>query len=90
MDFEELAFTKETLARVDERTKTIQNEMIQMRADFKSAIQLFDVSLKESEARQVARVVELEKSLLSVIDSLDKNYVKKEAFAPIQKLVLLS
>lgn len=66
----------ELLARLDERTKAIQSDILTIRLDLKEKTlkleEMIDSSKDEYE---------------SVIDSLEKNYVRKETFSPVQRLV---
>lgn len=86
-----------TLARVDERTKTIQNELSQFRDDLRNSITSVIGTIKDVEVRQKKETDDLSsdikeaKTRISTVETslyaeLDKNYVKKVEFEPIKKL----
>lgn len=66
----------ELLARLDERTKSIQTDILNIRVD-----------LKEKTTKLEALIDEGKESYESLIENLESNYVRKETFSPVQRLV---
>jgi len=78
---------QETLARVDERTKSIQNELSQLRGDLKSSAEDITEKIRETERRTVIRIENLEHGASEIFTILDREYVKKAEFGPIKIVV---
>lgn len=89
---------RETLARVDERTRSIQNEVIHLRDDFKLALKTLADTIKDNEAKNSSLYRDMEenyKDLDNKVESmqkefyseLEKNYVRRDVFEPIKKVV---
>jgi ribosome recycling factor len=74
-------------ARIDERTKAIQEELRNFRLDVKNSIANLLERIKEVEVRDNIRQDAQTKLHDDLSEHLDKNYVKKETFSPIQHLV---
>lgn len=66
----------ELLARLDERTKSIQTDILNIRVD-----------LKEKTTKLEALIDEGKETYESLIENLETNYVRKETFSPVQRLV---
>src|SRR5262245_41233994 len=81
------AAARETIARVDERTKAIQDELKQFRIDINNALISLTDRVKESEARFHSRAAELDAEHDAIYEKLDKSYVKRTEFSPVQRIV---
>lgn len=66
----------ELLARVDERTRSIQTELANFRTD-----------LKSHSAYTLEKIEETEKRFNDKIDKIENGYVTKDQFVPVQKIV---
>jgi len=64
------------LSRLDERTKSIQTEIINVKTDIKEKTDKLEEMIKANKD-----------DLVDWVDTLDKNYVRKETFTPVQKIV---
>ena len=78
---------QETLARVDERTKSIQSELSNLRGDLKSSAEDIADKIRETERRTVIRIEKLEHDDTEIFTILDREYVKKAEFGPIKVVV---
>lgn len=89
---------RDTLARVDERTRAIQSEVIHLRDDFKLTFKSLAEEIKNSDVRNAAlyrdvddSVKELDKKMDEMqkefYSELEKNFVRREVFDPIKKIV---
>lgn len=79
--------TKELLARVDERTRSIQDDIINFRNELKNSFQSLSERIKDTEIRQSIRHEENRKEIDSLNELIDKDYIKKTEFEPIKKIV---
>ena len=90
--------TKETVARIDERTKSIQSELVQIRIDLKDSVDRMTDTVKDIDRRQTARIDENEKKLENTIEDVNKSitdlkddtfdtYVTKDEFALVKRVV---
>lgn len=75
------------LARVDERTKSIQNEIGHLREEIKQSVATLSVDIKDTENRQTSKNNDIEKQFVEIRLDLDKNYIKKGQFNPVQYVV---
>ncbi|QIG66041.1 hypothetical protein phiOC_p399 [Ochrobactrum phage vB_OspM_OC] len=79
------------LARLDERTQAIQTTLGGLANEIKTNNEALAKKLETTEAKLSVRINELEKRLNDRIEAneaeVEKNYVSKESFIPIQKIV---
>lgn len=79
------------LARLDERTQSIQQILGTLSSEIKSNNEAIAKKVESVEARINTRMTDLERKLNERIAStnaeLDANYVKKETFLPVKNIV---
>jgi Skp family chaperone for outer membrane proteins len=79
------------LARLDERTASIQNEVGLMRSDIKMTVDNFNRQLESQSDRTDSKFrdfeIEFEKKVHDIEQDLQDNYIKKDQFSPIQRIV---
>jgi hypothetical protein len=80
-------YQQEMLARLDERTKSMQTDIIASRNDQKVALDNLRLDLKQALDSINLRVADLERDNVTKFRELDTKYVSKEEFGPVQKLV---
>lgn len=74
-------------ARIDERTKAIQEDLHNFRQDVKNSIVNLLERIKEVEIRDNIKFESQDRDHANLVKHLEENYVKKESFSPIQHLV---
>jgi len=79
--------TKELLARVDERTKSIQSDIGKFRDDLKNSFFALSEKIKDNENRQTEKYEENKEDIEEVKKLIDTHYIKKTEFDPIRKIV---
>jgi hypothetical protein len=79
--------TKELLARVDERTKSIQTDISKFRDDLKNSFISLSDRIKETETRHDIKYDENKKNIDELKELVDTHYIKKDEFEPVKKIV---
>ena len=79
--------SQQTLARVDERTKSIQNDISQLRDDLKGSMIGLSDKIKDVEMRFNVKLVEAHAEITNIYTTLDREYTKKADSGPVHKLV---
>lgn len=76
-----------TVARIDERTKSIQTELIQIRLDLKETIESVVDRIRDADKRHSDKYKSLEERQDVIVSKLEEEYVTKSEFSLIQKVV---
>lgn len=79
------------LARLDERTQAIQSSLTTLSSEIKTNNEALAKKIETTEAKLSVRINDLEKRLsdriTNVEGDVDANFVSKETFTPVQKIV---
>lgn len=78
---------KIVLARLDERTLSILNDLTKLRLDLRDTVDTISDRVKDVESRVNMKAQEIEDRLDTLTDHVEKNYVKKTEFSPIKLIV---
>lgn len=76
-----------TLARIDERTKGIQNDIASLRTELHTSVETLNDSIKDTEERQKSKNQDIDKRFEILEKELDRDYVKKGELTPIRYIV---
>ena len=79
--------TKELLARVDERTKSIQGDIVKFRDDLRLSFASLSDKIRDTENRQTEKYEENKENIDEIKSLIDTHYTKKTEFDPIKKIV---
>jgi hypothetical protein len=79
--------TDAVVARIDERTKSIQTELVQIRIDLKENLDVVVDKIRDVEKRQEEEIGEVKKNHAELVKKVDSELVRKEDFSLIQKIV---
>jgi len=79
--------TKELLARVDERTKSIQADISKFREDLKTNFSNLSDKIRDTEIRNATKFDETSQDIDEIKEMIDTHYIKKTEFDPIRKIV---
>jgi hypothetical protein len=79
--------TESTVARIDERTKSIQTELVQIRVDIRDAIENLVDRVRDVEKRHGEKMEDIVEQHVELVKEVRTDYVKKSEFALIQKIV---
>lgn len=75
------------LARLDERMKSIQENIIDIRQELKSQNTQFNNKMDALEFRIEKKIESVRNELHSISEDIEDEYVTKEQFQPVQRVV---
>lgn len=87
MSTESESVTDAVVARIDERTKSIQSDLVQIRIDLKENLDVVVDKIRDVERRHGDQIEEIKESHAELVKKVDTDVVKVSEFALIQKIV---